>query len=246
MVREQEVIKWDTRKGGLIASRDLRIGNIVLKSTPLPEPDESQLVKAISEAIKKEGENLLDFNEEMRDLQSRIMSLRKWRPQDHWPDVSTPTLLMTNYSWLATYLDNAKKPEDLKKIRLAEVLYHSLDWDKQQALDKLAPERIDVPSGSKIRLTYSGKGEAPILAVRLQEVFGLETTPTVNDGKTAVLMHLLSPGFKPVQVTSDLKSFWDNTYFEVRKELKRRYPKHEWPDDPRSTPAIRGVKRRKK
>lgn len=244
MVREQEVITWDTRKGGLIASKDLRIGNIVLKSTPLPEPDESQLEKAISDAIKKEGERLLDFNEEVTQLQNRVMSLRKWRPQDHWPDVSTPTLLMTNFSWIASYLHKIKKPEDLKKIKLADVLYHSLDWDKQRALDKLAPAKLKVPTGSHIKLNYSAKGEPPVLAVRLQEVFGMTETPTVNNDNP-VLMHLLSPGFKPVQVTSDLKSFWDNTYFEVRKELKRRYPKHEWPDDPWKAQPIRGVKKRK-
>ena len=245
MVKEQEIITWDTRKGGLIASKDLRVGNIVLKSTPLPEPDESQLAKAISDAIKKEGKQLLDFNEEVTQLQNRIMSLRKWRPQDHWPDVSTSTLLMTNYTWLSSYLNDIKKPEDLKKIKLAEVLYHSLEWDKQQALDKLAPNRIEVPSGSKIKLDYSSKGDPPILAVRLQEVFGMEESPTINHGKISVLMHLLSPGFKPVQITSDLHSFWDTTYFEVRKELKRRYPKHEWPDDPRKAAPIRGVKKRK-
>lgn len=245
MVKEQEIITWDTRKGGLIASKDLRIGNIVLKSTPLPEPDESQLVKAISKAIKKEGERLLDFNEDVIQFQNRIMSLRKWRPQDHWPDMSTPTLLMTNYTWLASYLNNIKKPEDLKKINLADVLYHSLDWDKQQTLNQLAPAKLEVPTGSKIKLEYSSKGEPPVLAVRLQEVFGMENTPTINNGKNALLMHLLSPGFKPVQITSDLKSFWNNAYFEVRKELKRRYPKHEWPDDPRKAQPIRGVKQKK-
>lgn len=244
MVKEQEIITWDTRKGGLIASKDLRIGNIVLKSTPLPEPDESQLVKAISDAIKKEGERLLDFNEEVIQFQNRVISLRKWRPQDHWPDVSTPTLLMTNYAWLASYLNGIKKPEDLKKIKLADVLYHSLDWEKQQALRELAPDRIEVPTGSKIIIIYSAKGDSPVLAVRLQEVFGMAETPTINEGKTTMLMHLLSPGFKPVQVTSDLKSFWNNAYFEVRKELKRRYPKHEWPDDPWKAQPIRGVKKR--
>ena len=244
MVKEQEIITWDTRKGGLIASKDLRIGNIVLKSTALPEPDESELVQAISDAIKKEGERLLDFNENVIQLQYRIMSLRKWRPQDHWPDVSTPTLLMTNYTWLSSYLIDVKKPENLKKINLADILYHSLEWDKQQLLDKLAPAKIEVPTGSKIKLVYSPKGDAPVLAVRLQEVFGMQETPRLNNGKNAVLMHLLSPGFKPVQVTSDLKSFWDTTYFEVKKELKRRYPKHEWPDDPRNAQPIRGVKKK--
>lgn len=244
LVKEQEVTIWDTRKGGLIASKDLRIGNIVLKSMPLPQPDESKLVQAISEAIKKEGEHLLNFDENVIQWQNRVLSLRKWRPQDNWPDVSTQTLLLTNSEWLSSYLNNIKKPEDLKKINLEEVLQYHLNWQMQQALDRLAPKKIEVPSGSNINLSYSPKGDSPVLAVRLQEVFGLTDSPTVNESKIPVLMHLLSPGFKPVQITSDLKNFWDNTYFEVRKELKRRYPKHEWPDNPWKTEAISGVKKR--
>ena len=111
-------------------------------------------------------------------------------------------------------------------------------------LDELAPEGIIVPSGSFIRLRYFGHGENPVLAVRLQEIFGMIETPVVNSGKNGVIVHLLSPGFKPVQVTSDLKSFWSGTYFEVRKELKRRYPKHSWPESPLTAEAVRGVKRK--
>ncbi|MFY0598714.1 MAG: ATP-dependent helicase HrpB [Cyclobacteriaceae bacterium] len=244
MVKEKEVITWDTKRGGLIATKDLRIGSIVLQSKPLPDPDESHLVQAISEAIKKEGGSLLDFNEEVEQWQNRVLSLRKWNPQDAWPDVSTSTLLITNSEWLTPYLDKVKKPEDLKKINLKEVLQSSLDWELQETLNKLAPEKIDVPSGSSIKLLYRDNAEPPFLSVRLQEVFGLSDTPVVNGGKNPVLMQLLSPGFKPVQITGDLRSFWDNTYFEVKKDLKRRYPKHSWPDDPWSAEAVRGVKRK--
>lgn len=244
LVKEQEVITWDTRKGGLIASKDLRIGCIVLQSKPLPSPDEKHLIKAISDAIKSEGEALLSFDENVTQWQNRVLSLRKWNPQAGWPDVSTSTLLITNEEWLTPYLTNVKKPEDLKKINLADVLRHSLDWEKQSALDELAPERIEVPSGSKIKLQYTAEGAPPVLAVRLQEVFGLADTPKINKGKNPVIMHLLSPGFKPVQITSDLRSFWDNAYFEVKKELQRRYPKHAWPEDPWTAEALRGAKRR--
>jgi len=245
MVKDQEIITWDTRKGGLIASQDLRIGSIVLKSTPLFAPDESQRVKAISEAIKKEGERLLDFNDDLIQWQNRVLSLRKWRPHEHWPDVSTPTLLITNHEWLSPYLTTVKRPEDLKKLDLVNILHHQLDWEKQQLLNQLAPDRIVVPSGTGIKLHYFPNGAPPVLAVRLQEVFGMTATPTINDKQTKILMHLLSPGFKPVQVTSDLVSFWNTAYFEVRKELKRRYPKHEWPDEPWKAQPIRGVKQRK-
>lgn len=244
LVKEREVITWDTKRGGLIATKDLRIGSIILQSKPLPDPDESHLVQAISEALKKEGGHLLDFNESVQQWQNRVLSLRKWNPQGNWPDVSTPTLLMTNGEWLTPYLDQVKKPEDLKKIDLTKVLHHSLSWELQELLTRLAPEKIEVPSGSYVSLQYRADGEPPILAVRLQEVFGLADTPKVNGGKNRVLMHLLSPGYKPVQITADLHSFWDNAYFEVKKDLKRRYPKHSWPDDPWSAEAVRGVKRK--
>lgn len=244
LVREQETITWDTRKGGLIASKDLRIGSIVLQSKPLPAPDEKHLLEAVSNAIKNEGENLLDFNEEVTQWQLRVLSLRKWRPQESWPDVGTATLLLTNMEWLGPYLSQVKKPEDLKKIDLKKVLHHHLDWEKQAILDRLAPLKIEVPSGSQIKLQYQPNGASPILAVRLQEVFGLADTPCINEGKTPVILHLLSPGFKPVQITTDLRSFWNHAYFEVKKELKRRYPKHSWPDDPWKEEAVRGAKRR--
>ena len=243
LVKEEEIITWDTRKGGLIASTDLRIGSIVLKSTPLPHPDESHLVKAISDAVKNEGERLLNFDKDVEQWQNRVLSLRKWHAAEGWPDVSMTTLLITNEEWLTPYLSNVKKPEDLKKINLVEVLHHHLDFDKQSELEKLAPQKIKVPSGSEVKLKYQPDDASPVLAVRLQEVFGLAETPCVNNGEIPVLMHLLSPGYKPVQVTSDLKSFWDNTYFEVRKELRRRYPKHAWPDDPWGAEAVRGVKK---
>ncbi|RKQ42825.1 ATP-dependent helicase HrpB [Roseivirga pacifica] len=245
LVKEKEVVTWDTEDGGLQANLNLCIGNIVLKSSPLPDPDPSHLTAAIIDAIKKEGEQLLDFNEEVEQWQNRVLSLRKWNPDQQWPEVSTASLLLTANDWLSPYLNDVKKPADLKKINLKEVLQYSLSVEQQQQLPTLAPEKLVVPSGSKIKLMYRANGEAPVLAVRIQEVFGLAETPRINNGKQAVLMHLLSPGFKPVQITGDLKSFWSDAYFEVRKELKRRYPKHVWPDDPWNEPAIRGVKRKK-
>ncbi|MEO9531770.1 MAG: ATP-dependent helicase HrpB [Crocinitomicaceae bacterium] len=244
LVKEKEVIKWDTRNGGLIASLDMCIGNIVLRSTPLEDPDESHLEQAITEAIQKEGRQLLNWSEEVEQWQNRVNCLRKWNPSQGWPDVSTESLLLTNAEWLTPYLASIKKPEQLKKIDLLEVLQFSLPQDLQQKLNKLAPSKIEVPSGSKIKLAYPSNGAVPILAVRLQECFGMAATPKINEGKVNILMHLLSPGFKVVQITSDLKSFWENAYFDVKKDMKSRYPKHSWPEDPWNTEAIRGVKRK--
>jgi len=246
LVKEQEVITWDTRKGGLIATKELKIGSIVLQSKPLPSPNPEHLADAVSNAIKMEGETLLSFEENMIQLQNRILSLAKWNADEAWPDVSTPTLLAINKNWLGPYLKDIKRPDDLKKLDLYEALFHSLDWDKQQALNSLTPSKIEVPSGSKINIQYFPNGTTPVLSVRLQEVFGLSDTPVLNNGKTKVVMHLLSPGYKPVQVTSDLKSFWNNLYFEVKKELQRRYPKHSWPDDPWTAQAVAKGRSQKK
>jgi ATP-dependent helicase HrpB len=232
LVKEREVITWDTRKGGLIATKDLRIGSIVLQSKPLAAPSEENLVAAISTAIKNEGEALLNFDDAYTQLQNRILSVCKWNQYKDWPDVSTDELLLNNMDWLGFYLPKVKRPDDLKKINLSEALLQYLSWEQQQTLNTLAPAKINVPSGSNIGIEYLANGETPILSVRLQEVFGMADTPTINNGKIPLVLHLLSPGFKPVQVTSDLRSFWNNTYFEVKKELKRRYPKHAWPDDP--------------
>ncbi|MBL4624928.1 MAG: ATP-dependent helicase HrpB [Flavobacteriales bacterium] len=243
MVKIKEVITWDTRHGGLIATKDTRIGSIVLQSTPLPDPDNDKLIKAITDAVQKEGRTLLNWDEDIEQWQNRILSLKKWHPQDNWPDVSTDSLLLTNSEWLSPYLNNVKKPPDLKRINLKEVLYYSLDSQLQQKLAQLAPTKIEVPSGSQIKINYQANGSAPVLAVRLQECFGLEDTPVVNNGSTGLLMHLLSPGYKIVQITSDLKSFWANAYFDVRKDLRARYKKHSWPENPLEAVPIKGTKR---
>jgi ATP-dependent helicase HrpB len=162
-------------------------------------------------------------------------------PDQEWPDVSTEALLENNLTWLGSYFGNVKKSDDLKRIPLKDALLAFLGWDFQQQINQLAPEKIVVPTGSSIKIEYLMNGGVPILAVRLQELFGMTDTPKINNGKTSVVLHLLSPGYKPVQVTSDLRSFWNNAYFEVKKELKRRYPKHAWPDDPLSAvPVAKG------
>ena len=245
LVQEKEVVAWDSDDGGLTAELQLRIGSIVLQSKPLPDPDPERLQEAIAEAVEREGRQLLSFDEAVEQWQHRVLSLRKWQSAASWPDVSTNNLLHTNRDWLGPYLGKVRKPADLKKINLLEVLQYSLDYEQQTALERLAPAKLEVPSGSKIRLRYHSNGAPPVLAVRLQEMFGLADTPMVNDGQQEVLLHLLSPASRPVQITSDLRNFWNETYFEVRKELKRRYPKHHWPDDPWTAEAVRGAKRRK-
>jgi ATP-dependent helicase HrpB len=160
------------------------------------------------------------------------LCLRKWDLSTQWPNVNTETLLLTNSEWLSPYLNQIKKPEDLKKIDLSEILHFSLPHALQVKLEELAPQKVTIPNGTKVALQYQADGSAPILAVRLQDCFGLQETPKVNHGKVNVLMHLLSPGYKLVQTTSDLNSFWKDAYFEVRKELRIKYKKHHWPENP--------------
>ncbi len=244
-VQETERVVWDAQQGVVAATRDRRIGNIVLASAPLPNPDGQALLDALCGAIRVDGRQLLTFDDAVVDWQRRVLSLRQWQPEGAWPDVSTATLIQYPERWLAPYLGGIRKAEELRKLRLFDILAHSLSYERQQALERLAPVGITVPSGSRIALRYSPIGEPPVLAVRLQEVFGLLDTPRVNDGRQPVVLHLLSPGFKPVQVTKDLRSFWQGAYFEVRSELKRRYPKHAWPEDPLKAEAVRGAPKRR-
>jgi ATP-dependent helicase HrpB len=244
LATETQNIRWDSRKQQLLATTDLRIGSIVLQSKALANPDPQQLEHIISETIKTEGQQLLNLSPQLEQWQNRVLSLRIWNPEQNWPDVSTQSLLVNNKTWLGPYFSTLRKAEDFKKIDLADILQHATLYEQQIQLNQLAPPAITVPSGSSIPLSYSAYGEAPILAVRLQELFGMLDTPSVNQGTTKVVIHLLSPGYKPVQVTTDLRSFWQNTYFEVRKELKRRYPKHSWPENPLEAEAVRGVKRK--
>ena len=161
-------------------------------------------------------------------------SLKKWNPSQSWPEYSIEVLLASNKEWIIPYLAGIKKPHDLRKIDLKEVLFYSLTPEQQSDLNTLAPSKVKLPNGTFAKLDYQENSSAPVLAIPLQRCFGMLETPKVNGGKTNALMHLLSPGFKVVQITNDLESFWKNAYFEVRKELRIRYKKHKWPEDPLS------------
>ena len=240
----REVLAWDTREGAVVAKKESRIGNLVLASTPLPGISLEDRVRIISEAAPKEGLSLFDFSDVVENLQRRIAAVAFWHPELELPDSGTTALLASASDWLPAFIGTARTKAQLHKINLEEVIWSRLDYPQRQAVERLAPSHIEVPTGSRIRLEYRQGAEAPVLRVRLQECFGLRESPKVNDGRIPVLMELLSPGYKPVQLTSDLASFWKGTYFEVRKELRRRYPKHAWPDDPLSAEAVRGVRRR--
>ncbi|MCE3279218.1 MAG: hrpB [Bacteroidetes bacterium] len=242
---EKQTVSWDKDRGMVTAAIEKSVGGIVLESKAITKISEELRVPLLCKVIRENGLKMLNWDEAQENLQARILSLKKWRPEENWPDVSNENLLDTLENWLTPYLTNIYKAAELQKLDLSQIIRSILPYELSQKLDKLAPAALEVPTGSMIKLKYFNDGSKIEMAVRLQEVFGLFETPAVNDGKNKVLMQLLSPGYKPVQVTQDLKSFWNKTYFEVRKDLLSRYPKHHWPQDPLTAEAMRGPKKRK-
>ena len=241
LLHRQERVTWDAKRGTIIAQSEYRIGTLVVRTEPIRNADTAQL---IAQAAQRDGRSMLDFNDEVQNLQLRVATVSDWHPELELPDLSSDVVLQSAPEWLPFYVGKASTVAELKKIDLCTALWGLLSYEQQQEVERLAPTYIVVPSGSRIRLEYRQGADHPILRVRLQECFGLTDTPRVDDGKRPILMELLSPGFKPVQLTQDLRSFWNDTYFEVRKELRRRYPKHSWPDNPLESEAVRGVKRK--
>ncbi|WP_161882393.1 ATP-dependent helicase HrpB [Deinococcus alpinitundrae] len=243
-----DTVAWDSRSGTLTAARERRYGRLLLSSRPLQQVPEALRVQAVRAAVEAEGLGSLAWTDDVRQWQARVLSLRAWNGSDAsgeaWPDLSDAALLARLDDWLTPHLGNVRKREDLGKVALLAALQPLLAWPLPRRLDELAPRQVAVPSGHSIRLEYRPSGEAPILAVKLQELFGLADTPAVNAGRTPVLLHLLSPARRPVQITQDLRSFWHSGYFEVRKDLRGQYPKHPWPDDPWTAQATRATKKR--
>ena len=248
-VKEVDNIAWDTKQGYVVMQREQRIGKLMLSQKPIHDADKERLKGIVCEAMKKDGLTMMAWSEKaVEQVQRRVAQVAAWHPELALPDVSTEHLLSTAADWLPFYLEEGGRVktsvQELRKLNLTEIIWNILPYEAQLEVDRLAPTHIEVPTGSHIRIDYRSGAEAPVLSVRLQECFGMERTPCVDDGRQPLLMELLSPGFKPVQLTQDLASFWQGTYFEVRKELRRRYPKHYWPENPLEAEAVRGVKRK--
>jgi len=240
LLTETASITWDNREKQVKTERQTRLDAIVLSSTPLPDPDEELVDSTFMEGVRQNGIEQLPWSREARELQTRICSLHCWQPGT-WPELADAAL-MADLSWLRPYCQSMRRLEQLRELNMKTILLAMLGWKKQQLLDQLAPSHLRVPSGSRIHLEYR-PGQSPVLAVRLQELFGLMDTPTVCNGQVPILIHLLSPAGRVMQVTTDLHSFWTNTYPEVRKELAGRYPKHYWPEDPFTAVATTKTKK---
>ncbi len=238
----ETVLEWREPAGTLVAARQTRLGALVLGEVPIGDPDAGAVREAVLTLVRKTGIELLGWDDDSSALRSRLAFVHQLEPAA-WPDVSDAPLLETLDQWLGPWLGSVRRRDDLRRIDLGQALLAPLDWDRRRRLDELAPTHLAVPSGSRIRIDYRDPA-APVLAVRLQELFGLRATPRIGGGAVLVTLHLLSPARRPVQVTQDLAGFWARSYFEVRKELKGRYPRHDWPDDPLVAEPRRGTKRR--
>ena len=246
-VRVVDQLDWDEREGVLRAERQRKVGELILSREPLTGLDESARSQALVNLVRRKGLELLPWTPELRQWQARVALLRQLdlagKGESEWPDVSDAALLKSLEHWLMPYLGKVSRLSHFSNLDLSSIVHNLLPWPLPQRLDEQAPHHLSVPSGSSIRLDYSE--QPPILAVRLQELFGLSDTPRIAGGRQVVKLHLLSPARRPVQVTQDLANFWRSTYAEVKKDLKGRYPKHYWPDDPLVAEATARIKPRK-
>jgi ATP-dependent helicase HrpB len=232
-------VEWDKKEGKVLSILEERLGAVQLSARPF-QPSDEEAAPLLCEAIRS-GSGRIAFRNEVRQLQGRVALMRKIFPAENWPDLSEERLRSAPEEWLLPWLKRIRNREQLAALDLLPPMRARLSWEQQRVLDDRTPASLVVPSGHRVPLDYAS-GDIPILAVKLQEMFGLADTPEIAGGRVKVLLHLLSPARRPVQVTQDLKEFWNNGYPLVKKELKGRYPKHPWPDDPWKAVPTRKVK----
>ena len=244
VITEQDEVTWVKREGAVTALRQRRFGAMVLSAKVLHKPDTQLVEAAMATGVRELGLNVLPWTPKLRALQHRAALLGKAFPEDQWPDLSDPALMHNLESWLGPYLSGMSRRAHLGRVDLDGALRALLPWQMSSRLDDLAPTHIVVPSGSRIAVDYETDG-GPALHVKLQEVFGLADTPRIAEGRIPLTLHLLSPARRPVAVTQDLGSFWKNVYPEVRREMRGRYPRHIWPENPMdAAPTRRSLKPR--
>jgi ATP-dependent helicase HrpB len=243
-IEHRQRLEWSSREQAVLAQDEEWLGALELAERRIDNPDGSRVTAALIAGIRELGIAVLPWTKEARALQARLLFAHEHdaRAATDWPDVGDAALTATLETWLAPWLTQMSRREHLSRLNMTEILSSLLDWNAQQRLNELVPTHLAVPSGSRIPIDYSAG--SPTVAVRLQEVFGLQVTPTVAGGRVPLTLQLLSPAHRPVQVTQDLASFWARGYVEVKKELKGRYPKHHWPDDPLTAQATAKAKRR--
>ncbi len=245
---DADEVRWDADRRALVSERIARFDGIVLAAKSAGRVDPALAARALTDAVRDLGLAALPWSEALAQWRIRVQCLRAWLPELGLPDLSDAALLATLDDWLKPAFAGKTRLEGLQAEELAEAVKGRLDWALRQRVDQLAPTRIDVPSGMQRAIAYAldadGVPAPPVLAVKLQELFGLAETPRIADGRVPLTLHLLSPAGRPLQVTQDLRGFWERTYPDVKKEMKGRYPRHPWPDDPWSATATHRAKPR--
>nr|WP_233609308.1 ATP-dependent helicase HrpB [Citrobacter sp. FDAARGOS_156] len=242
LLQQSDTIEWDEAQGTLKALRLTRIGQLTLKVQPLAKPSEDELHQAMLNGIRDKGLSVLNWTPEAEQFRLRLHCAANWLPEYDWPAVDEDSLLAALESWLLPHMSGVHSLRALKALNVAQALRGLLDWSMLQRLDSELPAHYTVPTGSRIAIRYH-EDNPPVLAVRMQEMFGEANTPTIAGGRVPLVLELLSPAQRPLQVTSDLSAFWKGSYREVQKEMKGRYPKHVWPDDPANTAPTRRTKK---
>ena len=242
LLQQSDSVEWDDVKGTLKAFRRSRIGQLTVRVQPLAKPSEAELHQAMLNGIRDKGLDVLNWTTQARQLRLRLHCAAKWLPEDEWPAVDDAALLAELEHWLLPQMSGVHSLRALKSLDLHAALLAWLPWPLRQRLVSSLPEHYTVPTGSQIAIRYH-EDNPPALAVRMQEMFGEATTPSIAQGRVALVLELLSPAQRPLQITRDLAAFWQGAYPEVQKEMKGRYPKHVWPDDPANTAPTRRTKK---
>lgn len=240
LLQDTEFVSWDATAQAVLARKQRRLGALVLEDKPLASASPEKMKTVFCAALREAGASVLPWTDDLRQWQARVQLMHRLAPEQ-WPDVSDEALLTTLETWAGPFLDGITRFSHLAKFPLRDALFSLLDWTAQQQLDKELPTRLTVPTGSAIAIDYTAEHD-PVLSVKLQEMFGQLETPRLAGGRVPLTIHLLSPAQRPVAVTQDLASFWKNAYADVRRDLRGRYPRHPWPEDPFTAVAQRGVK----
>ncbi|MEY0472972.1 ATP-dependent helicase HrpB [Providencia huaxiensis] len=242
LFNKQETVEWDEQKGTLLAWKRLQCGQLVVKSERLSNPDKTEVRQALVYWLKQNGLQQLNWQEDALQLCVRCTLAKQYFPDVDLPDFDDTALLDSLGEWLEPYLDGITNKQKLQQIDLASLLINRLDWQQQQWLESMFPKTYRAPSLHDVSIYYA-LDKPPVVAIRMQEMYGEKTNPTIAQGKIAVTISLLSPAMRPLQITQDLGAFWQGSYKEIQKEMKGRYPKHLWPDDPANTAPTRQTKK---
>ncbi|MEH1240811.1 ATP-dependent helicase HrpB [Serratia marcescens] len=242
IVTQRTAVEWDEEKGTLRAWKRQQIGRLTLRAQPLAKPADEELQQALLDWVRAQGLAVLNWEGAAEQLRVRLQCAQAWLPEAEWPAMDEEPLLAALEQWLLPSLNGVRDLRGLKQVNIAEALSRLLDWQQKQRLDNALPTHYTVPTGSRLPIRYEA-GKPPALAVRLQEVFGEQRSPMLAEGRIPVVLELLSPAHRPLQITGDLAAFWQGAYREVQKEMKGRYPKHVWPDDPATAVPTRRTKK---